>query len=139
MSDNENSNDKVARTIKLTAAKPAAATLASVKSDQQSVVVSVPKAVPNIKAAETAPKAAVVSDAEPIKKGPLLDDVVAKCGVKRSDAKLVLDAVLDVLGGYLVKGEDLQLPPLGKIKVVKTKEVGKGGKAITLKLRTPNP
>jgi len=32
--------------------------------------------------------------------------------------------------------EELVLPPLGKLKVVNSKDIGQGAKALTLKLRT---
>jgi DNA-binding protein HU-beta/DNA-binding protein HU-alpha len=80
------------------------------------------------------------ADAEdgPIKKGPLLDKVAERSGIKRSDAKAVMEAIFAVMGEELRNENDMQLPPLGKLKVIKSKDVGKGATAITLKLRTPN-
>ena len=138
MADKDTPEDK---TVKLKPGKPAAKPkLAPVSTGPKPVVVSVPTAV-----AVTAPKIAVapsVHTAEPddnlVKKGPLLDKVVERSGIKRSDAKAVVEALLAVMGEELRDENDMQLPPLGKLKVIKSKPVGKGATAITLKLRTPN-
>jgi len=135
MAENDSSADK---TVKL---EPGAPTpkpkLAPVSGGPKPVKVAVPTAstVPSTKA--KAP-VAVFDEDGPIKKGPLLDLVVEKSGVKRSDAKLVVEALFEVMGDKLVNEDDLQVPPLGKLKFIKSKDVGKGAKAITLKLRTPN-
>lgn len=138
MADNDTPDDN---TVKLKPGKPTAKPkLAPVSTGPKPVVVSVPTAVPvatPVKVKTATPKA-VVSDDGPFKKGPLLDAVVEKSGVKRSDAKLVVEALLDVMAAKLIAEEDMQLPPMGKLKVVKSKDVGQGAKAITLKLRTPN-
>ena len=36
----------------------------------------------------------------------------------------------------LINCEELNLPPMGKLRVVKSKDVGEGAKVLTLKLRT---
>lgn len=130
------------KTVKLKAGKPAAKPkLAPVSTGPKSVVVSVPTAVPvaaPVKAASKPKLTLAIADDGPIKKGALLDKVVERSGAKRSDAKLVVEALFAVMGEELAAENDMQLPPLGKLKVVKTKEVGRGAKAITLKLRTPN-
>lgn len=74
-----------------------------------------------------------------VKKGELLDQIVAATGVKRADAKAVAEALLAALSDHLQADTPLQLPPLGKLRVVKCKDVGQGGKALTVKIRTPNP
>ena len=138
MADNDTPDDK---TVKLKPAAPKAKPkLAPVSTGPKPVVVSVPTAVPVAAPApvKATPLAAVVTDDGPIKKGALLDQVVERSGVKRSDAKLVVEALFAVMGETLINEDDMQLPPLGKLKVIKTKDVGKGAKAITLKLRTPN-
>jgi nucleoid DNA-binding protein len=138
MADNDTPDEN---TVKLKPGTPTAKPkLAPVSTAPKSVVVSVPTAVPTatpIKVATATPMA-VINEDEPFKKGPLLDAVVEKCGVKRSDAKLVVEALFEVMADKLISGEDMQLPPLGKLKVIKAKDVGKGAKAITLKLRTAN-
>jgi nucleoid DNA-binding protein len=138
MADNDTPNDK---TVTLKPATPKAKPkLAPVSTGPKPVVVSVPTAVPVSvpTTVKTAAPTANISDEGPIKKGPLLDAVVEKSGVKRSEAKLVVEALFEVMATNLINEDDMQLPPLGKLKVVKSKDVGKGAKAITLKLRTPN-
>ncbi|MEO9864981.1 MAG: HU family DNA-binding protein [Yoonia sp.] len=138
MADNDTPDTN---TVKLKPGKPTAkAKLAPVSTGPKPVVVSVPQAVPvsTPKSAPASAPKAVVSDDGPVKKGPILDAVVEKSGIKRSDAKLVVEALFEVMADKLINAEDMQLPPLGKLKIVKTKDVGKGAKAITLKLRTPN-
>jgi nucleoid DNA-binding protein len=137
MADNDTPEDN---TVKLKPGTPTAkAKLAPVSAGPKPVVVSVPTAVPVASPAKPKITPTVnVTDDGPIKKGPLLDQVVERSGVKRSDAKLVAEALFAVMAENLINEDDMQLPPLGKLKVVKSKDVGKGAKAITLKLRTPN-
>jgi nucleoid DNA-binding protein len=71
------------------------------------------------------------------KKPDLLDQITARTSVKKRDAKATIDAALAILGEALARGDDLVLPPLGKIRVVKSKELGEGAQALTLKLRSP--
>ncbi len=89
-----------------------------------------------------APKSKIVTAAEPVvaanvvKKPDFLDNAVARSGVKRRDAKPAIEAALLELGEALLRGDELNLPPLGKIKVVKTKALNEGAQALTLKVRT---
>ncbi|MFN3823862.1 MAG: HU family DNA-binding protein [Pseudorhodobacter sp.] len=71
-----------------------------------------------------------------LKKQELLARVAALSGAKRKDAKPILEAALRVLGDALSKGEDLNLPPLGKVKVNRSK-AGGGTEILTLRLRRP--
>ena len=79
--------------------------------------------------------AAVVADAT-VKKPDFLDRATKRSGVKRRDAKPAIEAALMELAETLLRGEELNLPPLGKLKVQKSKDLAKGAKALTLKLRT---
>lgn len=145
-------------TVQLTPGTPAAPKLAVVTPGPKSVVVSVPSAravKPEAVEGDTeqkankpkkdkkpkeqadAPDVEVTADTQ-IKKNELLDEVARESGVKRSEAKAAIDAFLAITGRKLAEGADLQLPPLGKVKVVKTREVGQGGTALTIKIRTPN-
>ena len=47
-----------------------------------------------------------------------------------------MEAALAVLADALKSDTDLNLPPMGKVRLVKSKEVGDGAKVLTLKLRT---
>jgi hypothetical protein len=75
-------------------------------------------------------------DSQPlmIKKPEILDRLVKISGAKRKDAKLILEATLAVLGDALSEGEELNLPPLGKIKVNRTRQDG-AAEVLILKLR----
>lgn len=116
--------------------------LAVVTPGPRNVTVKVPAAVAVPK--DPAAAAPVAGDgagddvSDVIKKGVLLDEVVAATGVKRADAKAVSEALFAALAAHLQAGRDLQLPPLGKIRTVNEKDVGQGAKALTVKIRTPN-
>lgn len=66
----------------------------------------------------------------------LIDRVVATAGVKKKDARPVIEATLKHLGEALAAGEALILQPLGRLRVSRTNP-GKGGDTLTLKLRRP--
>jgi hypothetical protein len=72
----------------------------------------------------------------PMKKPDLLDQLATRSGLKKRDAKLALDATLALIGEALARGDDLLLPPLGRVRVVKTKDLGAGAQLLTLKLRS---
>lgn len=93
---------------------------------------------PKVKAPETkvVQSASKVVTAGVIKKPDFLDKAVDRSGVKRRDAKPAIEAALSELAEALLRGDELNLPPLGKIKVVKAKTLGEGAQALTLKLRT---
>lgn len=73
-----------------------------------------------------------------LKKRALVDRVAKHGDLKKKNVKPVVDAVLAVLAEALANGEDLNLPPLGKVKVNKQKSVS-GGQVLMLKLRTSSP
>lgn len=54
-----------------------------------------------------------------LKKPELLERALARCEVKKRDAKPAIEAALAVLGEALAEGEELVLPPLGRIKVTR--------------------
>ncbi len=78
------------------------------------------------------------AETEPVlmKKPELLDAVVARTNLKKRDVKPAVEAALAVIAEALVKGSDVNLPPMGKLRVVKSKELGEGAHVLTLKLRT---
>jgi hypothetical protein len=57
-----------------------------------------------------------------LKKKELIDLVVARSGGKKRDVKPAVEACLAVLGEMLAEGRDLNLPPMGKLKVTRTKQ-----------------
>lgn len=52
-----------------------------------------------------------------LKVRPLVDRVVKTTGAKKKAVKDIVEAVLAEIGDALSRGEDLNLPPLGKVKV----------------------
>lgn len=93
-------------------------------------------------AAATAPKPRVVGAAtemkagEAVKKPEFIDRVIARADLKKKDAKPAIEAALAELADILAKGGELILPPMGKLKAVKIKDIGDGAQVLTLKLRT---
>lgn len=85
-----------------------------------------------IGAAKTAPvpppAPRVVAVATPVVAAPelrkkeLIDAVVERSGIKKKDAKPVIEAMLAVLGETVSKGRELNLQPLGKLKINRTEE-----------------
>ena len=71
------------------------------------------------------------------KKKDLFDEVVARTNLKKRDVKPAVEAALALIADTLQDGRDVMLPPMGKLRVVKTKDVGDGAAVLTLKLRTP--
>jgi DNA-binding protein HU-alpha len=69
-----------------------------------------------------------------LRKKELFDLVVARSGMKKKDVKPVVEAMLAVLGDALAEQRELDLQPLGKMKVQRGKELS-DGRALVLKLR----
>jgi nucleoid DNA-binding protein len=65
-------------------------------------------------------------------------DIVARAveisGVKKKDARPSVEAALQVVLAALAEGNEVNVPPYGKIRIVKEKAI-KGGKMITAKIR----
>ncbi len=74
---------------------------------------------------------------EMIKKPEFLERVMARTDVKKRDAKPAIETAFAVLVEALADGEDVNLPPLGKLRVVRSKDLESGAQVMTLKLRTP--
>lgn len=90
-----------------------------------------PRAQPLSKAA----KAPEVVVAEPeLKKKELVDMVVVRSGIKKKDAKPVVEAMLAVLGETVASGRELNLQPLGKLRINRA-ETKDNGRVIICKLR----
>ena len=98
------------------------------------VITPLPDA-PKVKT-KLAKPAVAVTQGDVVKKPEFIDRAVEKSGVKKHDAKPALEAALAVLAEALVKGEELNLPPMGKLRVLKSKDLGEGAQVLTLKLRT---
>ncbi|MDO6800260.1 HU family DNA-binding protein [Shimia thalassica] len=91
------------------------------------------KKAPPVVVTETAP----VLSAPELKKVELIDAVVERSGVKKKFAKPAIEAALAILGESLAEGRDLNLRPLGKVKVQRTKEVA-NAIVMTTRIRRPN-
>lgn len=89
---------------------------------------------------------AEVSDSDPtgtmpdnvMKKKELIDKAVARSGIKKKDAKLVVEALLAEVGEALAAGRDLNLPPLGRVRINRQKELA-NGRVIIVKVRQNTP
>jgi DNA-binding protein HU-alpha len=69
-----------------------------------------------------------------LRKKELIDLVVERSGVKKRDAKPAIEAALAILGEAIGAGRELNLQPLGKLKVTRIKE-GEGIKVVNTRLR----
>lgn len=89
-----------------------------------------------------AAKPAVVNAAQSVILGPelrkkeLIDDVVARSGIKKKDAKPVIEAMLAAMGEALAEKRELILPPFGKLKVRREKDMP-NARVLTAKIRQP--
>jgi nucleoid DNA-binding protein len=99
-----------------------------------------------VKAVVKSPKAApvVVEGPTPVVSGPvmrkkeLVDLVVERSGIKKKDAKPVVEATLAVLGEALADARELNLQPMGKIKVRREK-IMPNGRVLVTKIRQSTP
>ena len=115
------------------AAKPAVKAVVSAPKIAAPVLASVPAAPPADAAAPARPAKAAAGPQ--LKKKELLSRVVAALdGKKKGGVKEIVEATLATLGEALQKGESLNLPPLGKARVARTKGEG-AEQQITLRLR----
>ncbi|WP_335947044.1 HU family DNA-binding protein [Salipiger bermudensis] len=71
-------------------------------------------------------------------KKELVDRVVARCGVKKREAKPSVEAALAILGEALAEGRELRLEPFGKLKVSNIKTRGEK-RVINARLRQNAP
>lgn len=69
-----------------------------------------------------------------MKKRDLLEKVVKRSGIKKKDAKPVVEAMLAVMGEALAEGRELNLPPFGKLKTNRIKDTG-NARILNCKLR----
>ncbi|WP_299881964.1 HU family DNA-binding protein [uncultured Sulfitobacter sp.] len=94
---------------------------------------SAPKPAPSAQPAVVdAPKSVILGPE--LRKKELIDDVVARSGIKKKDAKPVVEATLAALGDALAEKRELVLPPLGKLKVRREKDMP-NARVFTAKIR----
>jgi hypothetical protein len=95
---------------------------------------AIPTAAKQAKAAKSAAQpveaSAPQAKAGLLKLKDLVDSVAETTGSKKPEVKATVEATLSALGAALATGKSLAVPPLGKLRVVKTR-----GAALTLKLR----
>ncbi|WP_372887743.1 HU family DNA-binding protein [Shimia sp.] len=91
-----------------------------------------PSPIAPVVVTETAPQLTLPD----LKKVDLVDQVVERSGIKKKFAKPAIEAALAVLGEALSEGRSLNLRPLGKLKVLRSKDVA-NGRVQTLRLRQP--
>lgn len=95
---------------------------------------------PDATLASTAPEPKLVTVSTPVaaeadlKKKELIDLVVERSGIKKKDAKPVVEAMLAVLGETIAAGRELNLQPLGKLRINRAEEKS-NGRIIVCKLR----
>jgi DNA-binding protein HU-alpha len=70
----------------------------------------------------------------PFKKSDFLTAMVERSGLKQRDARAAAEAALSILSERLTAGDTLQIPPLGRIKIVKSKSLDDGA-ILTAKIR----
>ena len=93
--------------------------------------------------AVTPPTATIVSGAQAVETGPMIkkkefiDRTVTRFGIKKKDARPAIDAALTVIADALKAGEELNLPPLGKVKVNRVKKL-KDATMLIVKVRIPD-
>lgn len=87
-----------------------------------------PEAEPTLEAAPVPVEVAAPGSAVKLK--DLIDSVATATGGRKAEVKATVEATLSALRDALASGQALAVPPLGKLRVVKTK-----GPALTLKLR----
>jgi len=85
--------------------------------------------------ADPAPDASSdASSDDRLRRTDLIGAIAARVSLKRSDAKLVFDVVLDEIGKALDVSDEVIVPPLGKL-MVKKRDLKPGGPMLTLKLK----
>ena len=91
-------------------------------------------AKPTVKLSVVEESAAPTEPDPVLRKRELLDAVITKSGVRKRDAKPVVEAMLAVLASALQDGRAINLQPLGKFSVKNEKKL-ENGKVLTAKIR----
>ncbi|MYM55761.1 HU family DNA-binding protein [Thalassovita mangrovi] len=123
-------------TTKSTAAKPRARTTTPKTTTAKTPAVRRASANP----AAEAPKHVVISETTPVsdelelRKAELIEMVVERSDVKKRYAKPVVEAALEILAEALADGRELNLKPLGKVKVNRLKQLS-NARILTCRVR----
>ncbi len=125
------------------AAKTTTTKTSKAKTATPTTATTAAKAAAAASATQAAPTPTVVKDTAPVvgvlplRKKELIDSVVARSGIKKKDAKPAIEAMLAILGETIAEGRELQLPPMGKLKINRTKQLAKA-RVVVCKLRQSN-
>jgi len=120
-------------------AKPTKSTSTPTGKSPKPPIKMVSKPAPRPRSKASA-KPILVSATTPVVTGPelkkkeLIDLVVARSGVKKKEAKPVVEAMLAVLGETIASGRELNLQPFGKLRINRVTDKGNGN-VIICKLR----
>jgi nucleoid DNA-binding protein len=71
---------------------------------------------------------------ERVRRGDLLDAMAERSPMRRADLKVVMELMLEEMGKLLDNGDEVVLPPLGKL-MVKKRVPRDGGDILTVKLK----
>jgi nucleoid DNA-binding protein len=112
-----------------TTAKPAAKPVAA-GAPASSAKIATARPTPRAEA----PKAKPMPKGDSFKMRMLVDQVVKATGAKKKGVKDVVEATLSRIGEALARGDELNLPGFGKVRVVKS-DARDGTAIMTLKLR----
>ncbi|GAA6178008.1 hypothetical protein NBRC116593_39280 [Sulfitobacter pacificus] len=86
----------------------------------------------------------VVDAPQPVIIGPmmrkkeLIEAVVQRSGMKKKDVKPVVETMLAVLGEAIGDNRELNLPPLGRVKIRREKQLS-NGRVVVAKIRQNTP
>lgn len=105
------------KTTKTAAAKPATASVTRTVSKPAAAKPATPKVIDT-------PQAVLLGPV--LRKKELIEKVVARSGIKKKDAKPVIEAMLTELGIALENNREVNLPDFGRIKVRKAKPLPNG-------------
>jgi DNA-binding protein HU-alpha len=101
--------------------------------DEATVEAEMPKVIKPAAADVVVPS----NDGPEMKKRELIDLVVDRAGVKKKDAKPAIEAALAILGETIASGRELNLQPLGKLRINRVEDKD-NGRVIVCKLRQSN-
>ncbi|MGC1504770.1 MAG: HU family DNA-binding protein [Sulfitobacter sp.] len=73
-----------------------------------------------------------------MRKKELIETVVERSGLKKKDVKPVVEMMLTVLGDAIADNRELNLPPLGRLKIRREKKLP-NGRIVVAKIRQSSP
>lgn len=83
-----------------------------------------------------APQAVIIGPM--MRKKELIETVVERSGLKKKDVKPVVEMMLTVLGDAIADNRELNLPPLGRLKIRREKKLP-NGRIVVAKIRQSSP